>query len=155
MNFHYLCPVQLRIKILSHFLLAIYLLVVLHHSVTHSHDANFSKTSNSVSHQHEDFKDIHHEHRFHVGIFHLLGHLFENINHSNDHSNDHLVVVQKTSTKKGVDQNKTTNFIAGGNSMVVFSVDAESLPDSPPYHLFLLHWLKQSNTPLRAPPALA
>lgn len=128
-------------------------MVVLHHSVTHSHNAAFNNAPNSVSHQHEDFKEIHHEHHFHIGIFHLLGHLFENINHSNDHSEDHLVVAEKTSTKKVIDYNKTINFLTNRNNMLVFSVDAESLPAPPSYHLFLLHRLKQPNTPLRGPPS--
>ncbi|MGH1434905.1 MAG: hypothetical protein ACRBG0_10645 [Lewinella sp.] len=145
---------QLRKKILSHFLLAIYLLVVLHLSVMHSHNAELSKTPNSVSHQHENFKEIHHEHGFHVGIFHLLGHLFEGVNHSNDHADEHLVIAQKASSKKNVDLNKTVSFLNSGENKVVVSVDAESLPDPPPYHLFLSHRLKQPNTPLRAPPAL-
>ena len=78
---------QLKNKILSYFLLAIYLLVVLHHSVTHSHAFEFVGTPVSeASHQHGDFKDVHHAHQFHLGIFHFLGHLFENINHTDDHA---------------------------------------------------------------------
>lgn len=145
---------QLRKKILSHFLLAIYLLVVMHHSVMHSHEADASKNPNLGSHQHEDFKDVHHEHRFHVGIFHLLGHLFESINHSNDFADQHLLLAKKTSTKKEVDHNKTVNFFTVGKNMVVFSVDAESLSSPPSYLVFIPHRLKQPNTPLRAPPAL-
>lgn len=144
---------QLKNKILSYFLLAIYLLVVLHHSVTHSHAFEFVGTPVSeASHQHGDFKDVHHAHQFHLGIFHFLGHLFENINHTDDHADDHLLVVQKSSVKKVVDHNSSVNPYIHGQYLLVYEVDAESLPD-PPYHLFLLQKLKQPNTPLRAPPS--
>jgi hypothetical protein len=129
-------------------------MVVLHHSVAHSHNDELSDIANSVSHQHEDFGEIHHEKKFHIGIFHIIGHLFENINHSNDHSNEHLIVVQKTSYKKVVDEIKTINFFASWNNIVPFSIDAESLPDPPPCDLLFLHQINQPNTPLRAPPAL-
>lgn len=87
---------QLKNRVLSHFLLAIYLLVVLHHSLSHSHTVKFADTPVSgPCHKHEAFKDVHHEYQFHIGIFHFLGHLFENINHSNDFADEHLSVVQK------------------------------------------------------------
>ena len=145
---------SLRKKILSHFLLAVYVLVVLHSSVAHSHDVEANDVVQVESHHHNDHSHVHHEHVFHIGIFHLLGHLFENINHSNEQSDDHLVVVQTTGAKKVVDHHKTVNLFTGWNNVVVFSVDAESLPDPPPYHLFLLQRLMQPSTPLRAPPAL-
>ena len=146
---------ELRKKILSHFLLASYLLVLLHQSAWHSHSLAFDKDSLPESfHKHEDFKPVHQEHYFNVGILHFLGHLFENINHSSDLADKHLVVVQKTLTKKVFDYNKAVDFYTNGNNLVVLSVDAESIPDPPPYHLFLFHRLKQLNTPLRAPPAI-
>ncbi len=146
---------QLRKKIISHFLLTIYLLVVLHHSAATSHTVEIGNNSQSkIFHQHEDFKDVHHEHHFHVGIFHFLGHLFENINHSNHYADDHLIIIQETSNKKVVDYNKTVNFYTNENNSVPFSVDAESLPDPPPYHPFLLPRLIRPSTPLRAPPSI-
>jgi hypothetical protein len=146
-------PVQLRKKILSHFLLAIYLLVAVHHSVSHSHSSGLDGVPVSESyHKHENFKDVHHEHQFHIGIFHLLGHLFESINHADDLADDHLLVVQKSSTKKVVDHNNSVNTYIYGQDVLVFEVDAESLPD-PPHHLSLLQKLKLPSTPLRAPPS--
>ena len=145
---------SLRKKILSHFLLAVYVLIAIHSSIAHSHDAELLIFAHEETHSHSGHSDIHHEHGFHIGVFHLLGHLFENLSHSDDLTDDHVVVVQKTSVKKIVNHHQTVNFFTEGNHMVVFSVDAESLPDPPPYHLFLLHRLKQPNTPLRAPPAL-
>ncbi|MCB9352425.1 MAG: hypothetical protein H6573_33815 [Lewinellaceae bacterium] len=145
---------QLKNKILSHFLLAIYLLVVLHHSVSHSHTSEFAGTPvPKPLHQHENFKEVHHEHQFHVGIFHFLGHLFENINHTHDLADEHLLVVQKSSTKKAVDHNSSISPYINGQYLLVFEVNAESLPD-PPYHLSLVQKLKRPDTPLRAPPSL-
>ncbi|MFT4666616.1 MAG: hypothetical protein ACI9VN_001816 [Patescibacteria group bacterium] len=145
---------QLRKKILSFLLLTIYLLVVVHHSVSHSHSSDFDGVPVSESsHKHENFKEVHHEHQFHVGIFHLLVHLFESINHADDFADEHLLVVQKSSTKKVVDYNNSVNTYIYGQDVLVFEVDAESLPD-PPYHLSLLQKLKLPSTPLRAPPSL-
>ena len=152
-NFPYLCTVQLRKKILSYFLLATYLLVVLHQSVSHSHALELGETpSPEPAHQHDDFQTVHHEHDFHIGIFHFFGHLFEHTNHSNDLADEHLVISQKSPTKIIVDNNHSVNAPFYGNNLMIFDVDAESLPD-PPNHLSLLQKLIQPNTPLRAPPA--
>lgn len=145
---------KLRKKILSHFLLATYLLVVLHHSVSHNHSSEIAESKvPETSHHHEGFKIVHHEHQFHVGVFHFFGHLFEKINHSNDFADEYLMVSQKTHPKKDVRHNKLAIVFFNLSSLVVFSVDAESLPD-PPHHLSLLQRFKQPNTPLRAPPSL-
>jgi hypothetical protein len=146
--------VQRRKKILSYFILSIYLLVVLHQSVLHTHEVALGETSSSPSHQHEEFDEVHHEHRFHVGIFHLLGHLLENINHSNNLADEHLAVEENTAKKQSVDDAKSVHFFNSGNNKVVSTVAAESLSDPPFYQLLLSHRLKQPNTPLRAPPAL-
>ena len=145
---------QLKNKILSHFLLAIYLLVVLHQNVSHSHAFEFTNTPvPEPSHQHNESQTVHHEHHFHVGIFHFIGHLLEKINHSSDQSDEHIILVQKTDTKKVVDYKKSKPLFFEANDELVFEVDAESLP-APPYHLSLLQKLKLPSTPLRAPPAL-
>lgn len=145
---------QLKNKILSNFLLVIYLLVLLHQSVSHEHAFEFAGTPlPKPLHQHENFEDVHHEHQFHVGIFHFLGHLFENINHTDDLADDHLLVFQKSFPKKVVDHNISVNHFIYGQHLLVFEVDAESLPD-PPYFIALLQKLKRPNTPLRAPPSL-
>jgi hypothetical protein len=156
-DFDYLCPVQLRKKILSHFLLAIYLLVVLHHSILHSHAWEFADTAASKphhkhKHKHKDFNNGHHKHQFHVGIFHFLEHLFENLHHSDDPSNEHVLAVQNNTSKKLTDLKCSVTAYFDKDSLVAFAVDAESLPD-PPYHLFLLQKLKLPSTPLRAPPS--
>lgn len=145
---------QLKNKILSYFLLITYLLVVLHQIVSHTHASEFD--GNSVpksSHTHNDFKDVHHEHHFHVGVFHFLGHLFETISHTDDFADDHLLVVQKSSTKKVNDPNSPINTYIYGEPILVFEVDAESLP-APPYYLPFLQKLQLPTSPLRGPPFL-
>jgi hypothetical protein len=147
--------VQVKNKILSYFLFSIYLLVVVHHSASHSHAPDFEGVpASKSSHIHEDFKDVHHDHHFHVGIFHFLGHLFENINHTNDHADDHLLVIQESSTKKAIDNDSSVNAYIHEQQFLVSKVDAESMP-SPPYYLSFLQKLKLRSTPLRAPPSLA
>ena len=143
---------QLRNKILSHFLLVLYLLVVVHQSVSQSPELDGAPMS-ETSHEHEDFTDVHHENQFHVGVFHFLGHLFENIINADDFTDDHLLVVQKSSSKKVIDHNSSVNSYIYGQQVLEFEVDAESLP-APPSHLSLLQKLKLPNTPLRAPPSL-
>lgn len=145
---------QLRKKILSQFLLALYLLVVLHQSTVQARTYGiFDANAIDISHKHEDFKEVHHEHNFHVGIFHFLGHLFENINESNAHTDKHLITSQKNTSEK------TTDYIIPGNfyfieiNSLFFEVDAESLP-APPEYLSILQKAKRPNTPLRAPPRL-
>ena len=143
---------QLRNKILSHILLVIYLLVVVFQNVSQSPDLEDAQVP-ETSHEHENFTDVHHEHKFHVGVFHILGHLFEKIINADDLADDHLLVVQKSSTKKVIDQNSPVNSYIYGENVLVFEVDAESLP-APPSHLSIFQKLKLPNTPLRAPPSL-
>ena len=146
---------QLRKEILSLFLLSTYLLVVGHQSIFHTHDSGFdSDTTPKHSHQHEDFKDVHHEHHFHIGIFHFLGHLFETINHASDNADNHLVVLQNTSTKKITDNKNPIGKVNSIINLVFIEVDAESLPDPPNYHSPFLQKLTRSTSPLRAPPAV-
>ena len=145
---------HVRNKILSHFLLAIYLLAIVHQSVSHKHDLTTNAIpSSDSSHKHEDFSEVHHEHEFHVGIFHFLGHLLEQINHADDLADEHLINVQKTFTKKVVDRNNSVDVFFDCQQEMAYEVDAESLPD-PPYHLSILQKLKLPSTPLRAPPSL-
>lgn len=143
---------QLRKKILSHFLLATYLLVVVHHSASQSYSSETAGSSIPASHQHEDYKTVHHEHHFHVGVFHFLGHLFKNIDYSNNLGDEYLTFSQKKSTTKNISHSQSIDFYFSQNNLVVFSLDVESLPD-PPFHLSVLRRLKQTKTPQRGPPA--
>jgi hypothetical protein len=143
---------QISQQALSHFLLAIYLLVTLLSIGQHSHSV---EVMGSVAHQHEDFEEVHHEHHFHVGIFHFFGHLFEQIIHQEDNDEQKIaLLISASSAKKVIQQKSIVSYYYPIDNDRILVVDAESLPDPPPYHLFLLHRLKQPNTPLRAPPVL-
>ena len=130
-------------------------MAVLYGSVSHSHETEIIKNSISVSHhQYNEFKTVHHEHHFHVGIFHFIGHLIKTINHADDHADEHLASVQNLCTKKVFTLNRTVNFYLAQNNLHEFSLEAELSANPPPYHLFLSLRLRQPNTPLRAPPAI-
>lgn len=148
---------QLRKKIRALFLLAVYLLIVLHYSASHSHTTEATTPSSWTTHhhQHEASSSVHHDHQFHGGLFHFLGHLFENVHHSSDLADTHLVVSQKkTSPKKFDNDNQPVDLYTLKSSIQKDRVDSESLSDPPPCQFFLSPRLIRPNTPLRAPPAL-
>ena len=109
--------------------------------------------SKYFSHQHDDYTNKHHEHHFHVGIFHFLGHLFESISHVSDNADEHLVVIQNTSTKKASDSKTSICKYFLESNLVLIKVGAESLPDPPYYQIPYLQKLTRSTSPLRAPPS--
>ena len=146
---------QLRKNISSYFLLAIYLLVIAHQSISHTHTFAFDgDVTPKHSHQHEDFKGIHHKHHFHIGIFHFFGHLFESISQTSDNADEHLVFIQNTSQKKVLYNLPIVGKYYDVSYLQVIKVDAESLPDPPYYHIPYLQNLTRSTSPLRAPPFL-
>ncbi|MFT4971911.1 MAG: hypothetical protein ACI9XO_004328 [Paraglaciecola sp.] len=107
---------------------------------------------NSISHQHENFKEVHHKYHFHLGIFHILGHLFEKIVHQDFDNEQNIACFTPTSFfNKAVQNSSTVNFYFQIDKDRVFVVGAESLPD-PPFYLSFLQKFKRPNTPLRAPP---
>ena len=143
---------DIKRRLFSWLLLTSYLLVVFHQSVPHAHFLEEEILPKAkTSHHHDDFQEVHHEHRFHVGIFHFVGHLFENLNHLDSHADEHVIISHKTSTEKTIVLNNTTYFYCYGNSFISLRVDAESLPD-PPYYLTILQKSIPDNTPLRGPP---
>lgn len=152
---YYLCKVQIKRKIISYFLLTTYLLVVAHQSVspTYTFELN-GDFSSQPSHQHEEFQGKHHEHRFHIGVFHFLGHLLEKINLGSDKADDHLVAIQNYPKKKIINNKGSIHDFFSENNLVLIEVDAESLPDPPDYYLPYLQRLKNANLLLRAPPSI-
>ena len=144
---------QIKTKIKSYFLLVLYLLVVLTQLVQHTHSSDILE---SASHKHESFEDNHHEHQFHIGIFHFFGHLFETFVHQDDLEQNSPVTAQNSqevTVKKITEVALTNSFCYFFNEKVVIAIDAESLTD-PPYHHHYLQSLLQISTPLRAPPTL-
>ncbi len=145
---------DIKRRLLSWLLLTVYVLVVLHQNVPISLTSEEQILPKSATtHHHEEFQEVHHEHRFHVGIFHFVGHLFEKLNHADDHADEHIAIAQKTSTEKVINLNKTVYFYCYGNSFVPLSVDTASLPRPPPYNSDFLQISIPDNTPLRGPPS--
>jgi hypothetical protein len=104
------------------------------------------------SHQHEDFEKIHHEHHFHVGIFHFLGHLLENIQHTNNFAEEFFVTSSKKASKKVVSHNDKIAFHFNYIKWQIVEREIKSLR-APPYILFLKQALTLATSPLRGPPA--
>lgn len=128
-------------------------MVVVHNCIRHSHEAESDCLAMSISHHHLDAHEFHDEHSFHHGIFHFLGHLFENIGHSNDHACTHIIVAQTAPAKKHIEFNQSTKLFFGEDPVRFCLLETDSLVDSPFYQLFLSQRINQSNMPLRAPPA--
>ena len=147
--FFYLCKVQLRNKIYSFFLLGIYLIVLIQ-GVSDNSLVNQSK----VTHQHEDFIDSHHDHIFHVGIFHFLGHILESINQSDSPTDEHVVILEKTKGKQVINSDNTSDFYHSKYNAVGEQLELQSQSDPPKVCQFLLHQLIQPNSYLRGPPSL-
>ena len=129
-------------------------MVGLNHSSLHAHHSSCEKKTEAKScHQHDGFEDIHHQNHFHVGVFHFLGHLFENIGHQDDLGCNHVAPVQNVSTKKVLDTNSDITFWFKKNDANNSVVGALSLSD-PPFYRSFLQTSKRSSTPLRGPPSL-
>lgn len=140
-------------RILSYFLLVAYLSVAMHQGTCqrHLYESGDMPTCRTT-HQHEDYNDIHHEHHFHVGIFHFLGHLFESMPQSTDQSHEHFVAYLKTA-KKSIDLKATLPYNVDD---IIFSSEERETRSlrAPPYYLSLKNQLIFSNAPLRAPPTM-
>jgi hypothetical protein len=123
-------------------------------SISHTHSSAFYNTPNALSsHEHKGFDDLHHEHNFHVGILHFLGHLFEGIDYSKEFVDKHFIVFQKSSARIAVNQDRFLNSFICGFSEIELGVHNETLTSSffyscPTQKLFL------PGKPARAPPSL-
>lgn len=134
--------------------MATYLLVVLHQGVLHMHELGVTSFMQKKPHHvHKDYQDVHHEHDFHIGVFHYLGHLFDNVQHSDDFGDEHYLSTNNVGDGELKLVKQQDTFFFAVLEEPVFEVDQSSLP-SPPDYLSLLPQFKQINTPLRAPPAL-
>lgn len=128
-------------------------MVGLNHSSLHAHHSSCDKKTDAKScHDHEGFDDKHHSNHFHIGVFHFLGHLFENIGHQDDLGCDHIAPAQNIATKKVVDTNSSINFWFNQCTSNYLIVDPLSLSD-PPFHGAFSLISKQPATPLRGPPS--
>ena len=143
---------QLRNKIYSYFLLGVYLIVLISGL---SGNSQLDITAKSeVSHQHEDFNDAHHDHHFHIGIFHVLGHLFDSIKQSDSSTDQHLVFNTKTIAKDDIKSKHSTDSFNNWYNASVHQLNLQSQSDPPGSSQFLFHRFKQPNFHLRGPPTL-
>ena len=145
---------QKKRNISGRFLLATYLLVAFNCNFSHNHLALFD-ISCEASHSHDEFETVHHEHGFHIGIFHFLGHILEELRHldNDDFGDEHLVNASDNQFKKPIESNKTSEFSFGGNQIAFIPVDEIFLTSPPEFSPFPIQILIKSDTPLRAPPS--
>lgn len=128
-------------------------MVGLNHSSLHAHHSACDKKTDANScHQHDGFEDVHHDNHFHIGVFHFLGHLFENIGHQDDLGCDHIAPSLNILVKKVLDTNSDVHLWCNKNDTNYSTVDPLSLSDPPFYRLFSQK-SKQLATPLRGPPS--
>ena len=148
----YLYTLLHRRKILSHFLLATYMLVAIQSSVSHAHNSDTSESPVSIPHQHDGFTVNHHDYHFHIGIFHFFGHILEKVNHSDNIPDEYVIVSQDTPTKIDIEKGIVDLALIDQHSLYAYNPDVESLSD-PPFLLFQLQRYKHPDTPLRGPPS--
>lgn len=146
-----LAPISREIR--AYFLLSIYLIVVAHLCISHTHVQGIDEDPiHSHEHVHHDSEEGHHEHLFHIGVFHLLGHLFECFSHIDDSADDHLMITASPSGKKwSEDEGWITMFFAG-ESVYHNEIDAESLTSPPESCRGHMPDPSLTSRPLRAPP---
>lgn len=141
-------------KVLSYFLLAVYLMLFGYQSSAQSHFDSTSGNHDDHTHDHGDHRGQHHEHHFHIGIFHFFGHLFESFNQVDQGTSDHLAVGNDFQFKKSASSDSLNYKFCKAEEILLEEVDAESLADPPISHLSLLRNIIYSSSPLRAPPSL-
>ncbi len=138
-------------KVRSISVLIIYLIAGLYQSIAFG---NASSSDIGHSHTHDDYSELHHEHHFHLGIFHFLKHVFENIEKISEDTDDHLTTILKHSPKKDVDSNNNSFTHLSCNGLEVSEVDPLSIMDPPCHHLFKLQQYIRSTSLLRGPPPI-
>ncbi len=127
-------------------MLATYLLVVLHHTASVLHDAGHC----TYAHAHHGFEEHHHDHQFHIGVFHFLGHLLENISHYDYLETTYLLFSQETVDHQRIGDSSNINSYIAEQNIDVYLISC-SAPNSA-FAPFLLYQSKKLNNPLRAPP---
>ncbi len=137
-------------------LLGVYLLVAVNCSFSHEHLALFDEAC-EATHNHDEFESIHHEHHFHVGIFHFLGHLFEELRHvENDNfGDDHLISTPINPIQNSFAQNQNTTYLYTWREIIIAERKIKPLPEPPDFANHFLDDFINTDTPLRAPPTNA
>ena len=141
-------------KLLGYLLLAIFLPLVFH--VGNVEDLGQLMNDHSKSqplHQHEDFDEVHHDHHFHIGVLHLLGHLVEFICQADNVVDEHFIGVNNSTTHKTTLYSQDVDHPVHKLDWPICKVDSESLPDPPRYLQSTSPQFLYRSTPSRAPPA--
>ncbi len=129
-------------------------MVGLNHSSVHAHQSSCDKKTAAKScHDHQGYEDVHHDNHFHIGVFHFLGHLFEDIGHQDDLGCNHVAPAHKLAAKKVLDSNKDITFGFNPTDNKILIPDASSL-SSPPFYGALSQLSTHLAPPLRGPPTL-
>ena len=105
-------------------------------------------------HSHDSSDDVHHEHKFHIGIFHSLGHVLESIVISDNFTDEHLSIATNIAKVESfIADDFNDNVCNEWNYLLIktFGVLANPPPDD---------WSIPKNiqcpcSPLRAPPTVA
>ena len=140
-------------KVKARFLLGTYLLVVLFSS---SPVDCYSEGNSNIKlhHTHDSYDEMHHEHNFHIGIFHYLTHIYESLVEVDVKTDKHVAITPTLSN-----ENKITDSVSCVQDYfpvtILIECGVNVLANPPPYN-----WITHKNfhcppLPLRAPPSVA
>ncbi len=134
-------------------LLMIYMFVVIHQVFAQSHLNDITVQSKEhFHHHHGGFTDVHHEHQFHIGIFHFLGHLLEKVSHIDADVDAHQIMsFEVLSIDRG---DFVISFVPSRSIFIVETNHLEAHEGiDPPDDRIRISERFFSATPLRAPPS--
>ena len=138
-----------RKKILSYCLLPIYLMAGVQ-------GIGASFPPEQLQHQHEEFEAVHHEHTFHIGIFHFLGHLVEKVLLQEDPTDDYLQPAIILPVKKIEGEANKATFDTNPSLCLSEQIDV-NINGPPIGHIysFQLQTTFLTSCPLRGPPSIS
>ncbi|MBT8191431.1 MAG: hypothetical protein HKN67_14560 [Saprospiraceae bacterium] len=140
-------------KVSAYLFLFLYLLSTGHHIFPHVENALDETICIGPDHQHTGYNDHHHDHHFHIGIFHYLGHLFDHVCDSGNHESEHLLCNVNPITKiKVIDNNR--DYLSLKTSDISLKNIEKDFRDEE-HHLLRHHTLLSTSTSLRAPPSFS
>ena len=134
------------------FLLLTYLLTVMVSAIgVKGHNLELADKVH-LAHTHDSFDDEHHEHQFHIGIFHFLGHIMEHLANNTcdfeDYNNSICLQEIELSAENNSEFDTSINLV---NDSKRGCKEAHDHP--PPDRIYLLSSAQYGvNNPLRAPP---
>ncbi len=135
-------------------LLVTYLMVVLFSNSSSQLFPDTDIQTPKHSHTHESYEGVHHEHTFHVGIFHYLGHIYETIISSDFDSDDHVAIVNKLA-KNEKNYSVDIDYYTSSWINVLVQSSVHFLANPPPVDWSIPTNFHCPHLPLRAPPTVA